>query len=159
MSALRFSHVALNCKNQAETEKFYTEHFGFRRARVVDVGAEQIIFLKCGDAYLELFASKGDAPIAPPMNDGYAWSKRLLGVGTVPLWLGVGVGGLWPLSLPWQVRIRQRIGQAIDLAPLRARHADDERFVSTAHALVTGTLQSMLDELRRERAATREAKP
>jgi glyoxylase I family protein len=77
MNGLRFAHVALNCKNQAATEAFYAKHFGFRRARVLDVGSkpgeEQIIFIKRGETYLELFQAKGDAPIAPPANDGYAW--------------------------------------------------------------------------------------
>lgn len=77
MNGLRFAHVALNCRNQAATEAFYAKHFGFRRARVLDVGSkpgeEQIIFIKRGETYLELFQAKGEAPIAPPTNDGYAW--------------------------------------------------------------------------------------
>jgi glyoxylase I family protein len=67
---LVFSHVALNCRDQLATERYYARHFGFRRARVVDLGAEQIVFLKAGTVYLELFKAKGDAP-APPEKDGY----------------------------------------------------------------------------------------
>lgn len=78
MNSLRFAHVALNCKSQSATEAFYAKHFGFQRARVLDIGSkpgeEQIIFIKRGETYLELFQAKGDAPIAPPANDGYAWA-------------------------------------------------------------------------------------
>jgi glyoxylase I family protein len=54
----------------AATERFYSQHFGFRRARVIPLGATQIIFLKAGDAYLELFAAEGDAPAPPVAGDG-----------------------------------------------------------------------------------------
>jgi glyoxylase I family protein len=78
MNSLRFAHVALNCRNQAVTEAFYSKHFGFHRARVVEVGSqpgeEQIIFLKLGEMYLELFRAKGESPVPPPSNDGYSWA-------------------------------------------------------------------------------------
>jgi glyoxylase I family protein len=70
MASLRFSHVAISCSNPIATERFYTRYFGFQRARVIPLGAEQIVFLKCGDMYLELFQAKGDAPAPPPGNDG-----------------------------------------------------------------------------------------
>jgi glyoxylase I family protein len=69
-----FSHIALNCRDQATTERFYTKHFGFRRARVIDLGAEQIIFLRSGTTYLELFRAKGNPPTTDPENDGPAWT-------------------------------------------------------------------------------------
>lgn len=57
-----FSHVALNCKDMAATEAFYTQYFGFSRARVIDLGDNgQILFLKAGNTYLELFQAEGDA--------------------------------------------------------------------------------------------------
>lgn len=66
-----FAHVALNCGDLAATEQFYTRHFGFRRARVIDLGEEkQIVFLRCGAMYLELFAAEGQSPTSPPSNDG-----------------------------------------------------------------------------------------
>lgn len=73
MQSLRFAHVALNCRSMAATELFYAKYFGFRRARVIDLGKEQIIFLKRGEMYLELFQAKGDAPSPPPANDGDTW--------------------------------------------------------------------------------------
>jgi len=64
------SHVALSCKNLLVSEHFYTRYFGFRRARVISLGEEQIIFIKSGQTYLELFQSKGESPLPPFQNDG-----------------------------------------------------------------------------------------
>ena len=68
--SLVFSHVALNCRDPLATERFYTAHFGFRRARVIPLGEEQIVFLKAGAVYLELFQAKGEPPGAPLEKDG-----------------------------------------------------------------------------------------
>ncbi|WP_327282469.1 MULTISPECIES: VOC family protein [unclassified Streptomyces] len=75
MAGMVWSHVGLNCTDQKTTEEFYTRYFGFTRARVVDLGEAQIVFLRRGDAYLELFATGsetgrpavagGDGPQAP----------------------------------------------------------------------------------------------
>lgn len=70
MTWLKFSHMSLNCKNPLETESFYTKYFGFKRARVVPVDDEQIVFIKLNDVYLELFQSKENSPIPPPDKDG-----------------------------------------------------------------------------------------
>lgn len=58
-------HVGMSCKDPLAIERFYARHFGFRRVRVVPIGAEQVVFLRAGDFYLELFQAKQDAP-APP---------------------------------------------------------------------------------------------
>lgn len=68
-----FSHVAISCKDPLATERFYTHHFGFRRARVIPLGKEQIVFLRCGDVCLELFQAQGDAPDPCPQKDGPAY--------------------------------------------------------------------------------------
>ncbi|MFJ8165701.1 VOC family protein [Streptomyces sp. NPDC096136] len=69
-----WSHVGLNCADQKSTEEFYTRHFGFTRARVVDLGETRIVFLRKGDAYLELFEAAagpaGPAPGVPPAVAG-----------------------------------------------------------------------------------------
>lgn len=70
MRAPVYAHIGLNCRDMALTEEFYCTHFGFRRARVIVLGDEQIIFLKAGDIYLELFTAKGDSPEPPYANDG-----------------------------------------------------------------------------------------
>lgn len=72
--SLVFSHVALNCRDPLATERYYTTHFGFRRARVIPLGADQIVFLKAGSVYLELFKAAGDAPGTPPEKDGPAYT-------------------------------------------------------------------------------------
>jgi glyoxylase I family protein len=69
-----FAHVALNCRDMAATEAFYSRHFGFRRARVIELGPDaQIVFLKAGAVYLELFQATGEGPFALPLNDGPTW--------------------------------------------------------------------------------------
>lgn len=68
-----FSQVALTCKDPIITEKFYTQHFGFKRVRVAKLpDGDQIVFIKMGDSafYFELFQAKEKLPIAPPVNDG-----------------------------------------------------------------------------------------
>jgi glyoxylase I family protein len=70
MSALSFSHVALSCKDPLAIERFYTKHFGFKRARVIPLGTDQIVFIKSGDTYLEIFQAKEQAPISPAGQDG-----------------------------------------------------------------------------------------
>lgn len=69
-ASLRFSHVALNCRDPLATERFYTEHFGFRRARVVPLEGDQIVFLRAGEVLLELFRAEGAAATAPTDGDG-----------------------------------------------------------------------------------------
>ncbi|MFI5934562.1 VOC family protein [Actinoplanes sp. NPDC051494] len=70
MSAgMRWSHVALNCRDVTTTEKFYQEWFGFHRARSVALGDAEIVFLRRGDAYLELFGA-GDGAEATGTADG-----------------------------------------------------------------------------------------
>ncbi len=68
-----FSQLALTCKDPIATEKFYTKHFGFKRARVAKLpDGDQIVFIKMIDSafYLELFQAKEESPIPPPTNDG-----------------------------------------------------------------------------------------
>lgn len=70
MAAASFHHVALSCRDPIATEKFYTGHFEFQRARVIPLGETQIVFLKAGDFYLELFKAEGDPPSPLPTADG-----------------------------------------------------------------------------------------
>jgi glyoxylase I family protein len=73
IAAATFAHVALNCRDLAATERFYTEHFGFRRARLVELPNTKIVFIKLNGVYLELFESAGQSPAPVPTNDGPAW--------------------------------------------------------------------------------------
>jgi glyoxylase I family protein len=74
MAELQFHHISLTCQDPIATERFYTKHFGFRRARVVSLGeGDQIVFLRGPGLYLELFRATLENPLKPPTNDGYGW--------------------------------------------------------------------------------------
>lgn len=70
MSQLHFSHIALTCKDPQIIEQFYTRYFGFTRARVVLPGADQVVFIKNGAMYLELFHAHADTTITPAKDSG-----------------------------------------------------------------------------------------
>ncbi|NER37465.1 MAG: VOC family protein [Oscillatoria sp. SIO1A7] len=78
-----FSQLALTCKDPIATEKWYSKHFGFKRARVAKLpDGNQIVFIKMEDSafYLELFKASEDSPIEPAKNDGYNFpSVRQIG--------------------------------------------------------------------------------
>jgi 1-acyl-sn-glycerol-3-phosphate acyltransferase len=73
-----------------------------------------------------------DMPIIPVVAP--AMDRTFVGLNAGLPWLAVGVGGVWPLALPFPVKIRQRIG-----APIPATGD-----VESLHATVTATLQAML---------------
>jgi|SRR3990172_370912 len=70
MSFLRFAHVAMACKDPIAIERFYTQYFDFKRARFIPLGDDQIVFIKSGDMYLELFTAKGEPPVPKAGGDG-----------------------------------------------------------------------------------------
>ncbi len=70
MSSLKYSHMAIACRDFAAVEAFYTKHFGFRRSRAFELNPGRLVFLKCGDAYLELFEASGQSPAPAATNDG-----------------------------------------------------------------------------------------
>jgi glyoxylase I family protein len=68
-TGLRWSHLALNCRDQRVTEDFYRRWFGFRRARSVALpDGGEIVFIRQGNVLLELFAAEGDG--LPATADG-----------------------------------------------------------------------------------------
>jgi len=68
-------HISLTCDDPIAVERFYTKHFGFRRARVVDIGqGAQIVFLRGAGTLLELFGTDKPNPLKPAERDGYPWS-------------------------------------------------------------------------------------
>jgi glyoxylase I family protein len=70
-----FHHISLTCDDPIAVERFYTKHFGFRRARVVDIGqGAQIVFLRGAGTLLELFRAPQPNPLKPAQDDGYPWS-------------------------------------------------------------------------------------
>jgi glyoxylase I family protein len=69
------NHISLTCDDPIAVERFYTKHFGFRRARVVDMGqGVQIVFLRGAGTVLELFRADEPKPVAQATGDGYHWS-------------------------------------------------------------------------------------
>jgi glyoxylase I family protein len=63
--------MGLVCRDPVATERFYTRYLGFRRARVADLGGgDQIVFLKSGDFYLELFRATQESTVAAPGGPG-----------------------------------------------------------------------------------------
>ena len=71
MTSLVFHHMAIACDDPIRVERFYTKYFGFQRARLIPLGDnDQIVFLKNGGAYLELFKSKENRPSPRVGQDG-----------------------------------------------------------------------------------------
>lgn len=70
MTAARFHHIGVACADPIATERWYTRHFGFTRARVVPLEKGQIVFIKRGDLYLELFRATEDGTRTPPGGAG-----------------------------------------------------------------------------------------
>jgi glyoxylase I family protein len=70
MATLPFAHIGLSCKDPLAIERFYTKHFGFQRARVYAPGPGQVVMIKAGALYLELFNTTKDAPVPPPGGAG-----------------------------------------------------------------------------------------
>ena len=70
MAWIKYAHVAMSCRDIAKIEKFYTSHFGFRRARMIPIGDTRVVYIKSGDVYMELFEAEGEAPGPPFTGDG-----------------------------------------------------------------------------------------
>jgi hypothetical protein len=79
------------------------------------------------------------------LNDGYALGKRLGAPARLPVWLGLGLGGIWPLSLPLPVKMRTVIGEPIDLRADGDVDPRDEAALRRLHARVVGAVQALLD--------------
>ncbi len=69
-----FSHIGLTCKDPLAQERFYHKYFGFKRARVIPLDGDQIVFIKSGNFYIELFKEKEQSPLPAPKDDGYPFA-------------------------------------------------------------------------------------
>jgi hypothetical protein len=92
------------------------------------------------------------------LNDGYALGARLRVPARIPLWFGVGLLGIWPLSPPLPVKMTQVIGRALDPAAMGATDASDRESLRSVHRRVMAAVQELLDDAngrgrRRDRAA------
>ncbi len=86
------------------------------------------------------------------LNDGYHLGKRVGMPGGLPLWLGIGPLGLWPLSPPFPVKIRQVIGEPI--TPSGSIDPDDPVALSALHRRVGRAVQDLLDASNRRKSAS-----
>jgi hypothetical protein len=84
------------------------------------------------------------------LNDGYRLGRALHVPGGLPLWLGVGPLGLWPLSPPFPAKFVQVIGDPLTLDELGlvGRMANDDAPLVRAHDVVTRAVQSLIDRAR-----------
>lgn len=74
MAKIAFSHIALSCQDPIRIEAFYSKHFGFTRARVYEPGEHEVVMIRLGDFYLELFPARGERPVPAPDKDGYPFT-------------------------------------------------------------------------------------
>jgi glyoxylase I family protein len=66
MSPFAINHLALNCRNVAAQETFFSKHFGFKRSRTFNAGKpNEFIMLKLGPVRLELFPTDSEYPERP----------------------------------------------------------------------------------------------
>lgn len=111
--------------------------------------------------YLRLAGATG-APIVPVasdgvddtylgLNDGDAWGRRLRLPVRLPFWVALGPAGLWPLSPPFPVRIRTRVGAPIAVDVDGPPRPEDPVWIEAMHVRVTTAVQTLLDELRATR--------
>ena len=68
-----FFHAGITCKDPINVERWYTKHFGFQRARVYAPGPDQVVMIKFGEMYLEIFKATEEAPVPEPEGSGYEW--------------------------------------------------------------------------------------
>lgn len=122
----------------------------FRERYTVDWGKRR--------GYLKL-ALKYEVPIVPVassgvddryigLNDGHAWGRRLKMPGNAPLWVGVGLGGVFPLALPLPSKIHAVVGEPIDLRAALGEEPKEPEHFEELHRLVTATVQGLLDQAR-----------
>lgn len=72
MPSAAFFHVAVTVNDLSAFESFYQKHFGFRRARTIDLGGgKELVFLKNDDGfYFEVFPPDEQRPVPAAEGDG-----------------------------------------------------------------------------------------
>lgn len=79
MATVAFHHVSLSCRDPLAVERWYSKHFDFKRSFVADIGGgEQIVYIKSGDVYLELFHAEADESPAPTADGPHGVALRHL---------------------------------------------------------------------------------
>ncbi|RJS14749.1 acyltransferase [Corallococcus sp. H22C18031201] len=90
------------------------------------------------------------------LNDGAALGKRLGLPGKLPLWLGMGATGLWPLALPFPVKVTQWVGEPLERHLDAGFDANDPEAWRGMHREVMGAVQALLDRARGQERNTNE---
>jgi glyoxylase I family protein len=87
IAGIHNSMLALVCGNPLATELFYTKHFGFKRARVYLPGENQVVVLRNGNTYIQIFPAFAMRPQCLDFES--APSPYPGGKGAGPLYPGV----------------------------------------------------------------------
>jgi 1-acyl-sn-glycerol-3-phosphate acyltransferase len=86
------------------------------------------------------------------LNDGHALGRRLQLPAKWPLWFALGPMGMYPFTVDFPVKFHTVIGEPIELSPPANI---DEAWIDSTHKMITGRIQTLLDEatrmVRRER--------
>lgn len=93
-------------------------------------------------------ASAGADDLYLGLNDGYAWGKKLGVPHDMPAWLGFGLLGVWPVAVPFPVRVRTYVGAPIDLQADGPVDPRDRDHLLALHERVTGAVQDLLARAR-----------
>ena len=80
--------------------------------------------------------------------DGHALADRLGMPSDSLIWLGIGLGGVFPLALPFPVRIHTVIGAPIDVHSASNKTPGSPEHLDELNDLVTGRIQDLLEEAR-----------
>jgi 1-acyl-sn-glycerol-3-phosphate acyltransferase len=82
------------------------------------------------------------------LNDGYALGRRLGVPAGIPVWLGLGATGVWPLALPFPVKVTQRVGEPIERHLGGRIDPSDRAALLELHQEVRGAVQALMDRAR-----------
>jgi hypothetical protein len=85
------------------------------------------------------------------LNDGHALGKRLGAPARLPVWLGLGPLGLWPISPPFPAKFRQLIGAPIDLEAEGPVDPRDTTAIEALHRRVQREVGALLARARTSR--------
>lgn len=79
------------------------------------------------------------------LNDGYAAGKLLGLPMNMPLWVAFGATGIFPMSLPFPVKIRQIVGSRIPLDAVGPVDEHDGDAIMRLHRFTLAQVQALLD--------------
>jgi len=87
------------------------------------------------------------------LNDGYVLGRRLGVPAGLPVWLGLGLTGVWPLAMPFPVKVTQLVGEPIDRHLGGRIDPADRPALLNLHQEVRDAVQSLMDRARGQKEA------